>query len=75
MKVEQQDVPPHGEGLDASEELRPDQEPGPRGKTRDGEMFRGEIGTRVLHERIPLSRDRLRKGRHDQHSANKIGLS
>jgi hypothetical protein len=48
--VDPRDVPPHWEGLDASEELRPDQEPGPRGKTRGGAMFRGEIGTPMLHE-------------------------
>jgi hypothetical protein len=33
------DVPPHGEGLDESEELRPYQEPGLRGETKDGEML------------------------------------
>jgi hypothetical protein len=52
---EQRDVPPRWEGLDASEELRPYQEPGSRGKTREGEMFRGEIVTRALHEWIPLA--------------------
>jgi len=54
-RVEQRDVPPRWEGLDASEELWPYQEPGSHGETRDGEMLRGEISTRVLHERIPLS--------------------
>jgi len=72
--MEPRDVPPHGEGLDASEELRPNQEPGPRGKPRDGEMFREAIGTHVLHEGIPLSRSCVRKGRHEQHNVCKIAV-
>jgi hypothetical protein len=70
--VEQRDIPPYGEGLDASEELRPYQEPGSCRKTRDGEMLRGEINMAALHERIPLSRYGMRKGRHEEHSADEI---
>ena len=54
--MEPRDVPPRWEGLDESQELRPYQEPGWRGKTRDGEMCRGEVTTRALHEWILLSR-------------------
>ncbi len=32
------DVPPHWEGLDEGEELRPYQEPGRRRKAQEGEM-------------------------------------
>jgi hypothetical protein len=73
--VEQRDVPPRWEGLDEGEELRPYQEPEWRGEMRDGEMLRGEISTRVLHERIPLSRYRRRKGRHEQHNVDEVDLS
>jgi hypothetical protein len=73
--VEPRDVPPHGEGLDESMELRPYQEPGWRRKTKDSKMFQGEIDTRALHGRIPLSRYRVTKGRHEQHSADKAAIS
>jgi hypothetical protein len=73
--MEQRDVPPHREGLDASEELRPYQEPGPRGKTNTAEMLREEIGMHVLHEWIPLSHDRVRKGRHEQHRCGETAIS
>jgi hypothetical protein len=43
IRVEPRDVPPYWEGLDESKELWPYQEPGWRGKMRDGEMWRGEI--------------------------------
>ena len=36
--VEPRDVPPHWEGLDENEELRPNQEPGWRRKAQDGGM-------------------------------------
>jgi hypothetical protein len=70
--VEPRDVPPCWEGLDESQELWPYQEPGWRGKTRDGEICRGEITRRALHEWILLNRYGMRKGRHEQHSADKI---
>jgi hypothetical protein len=35
-------------------------------------MCRGEVTTRALHEWIPLSRYGMRKGRHEQHNADKI---
>jgi hypothetical protein len=38
-------------------------------------MFRGEITTCALHERIPHGRYRLRKGRHEQHNADKVDVS
>jgi hypothetical protein len=70
--VEPRDVPPRWEGLDEGQELWPYQEPGWRGKTRDGEICRGEITRRALHEWILRNRDGIRKGRHEQHSAEKI---
>jgi hypothetical protein len=66
---------PTGRGLDESMELRPDQEPGWHRKTKDGEMFQGEFDTRVLHGRIPLSRDRMTKGRHEEYSADETAVS
>jgi hypothetical protein len=74
-KAGQRDVPPRGEGLDASGELRPYEEPGWRGKMRYGAKVRGMITRRVHHERIPLSHYRIRKGRHAQHRATEIGSS
>jgi hypothetical protein len=74
-RVEPRDVPPRGEGLDESQELRPDQEPGRRGKTRAGENFRGEMAWCALHEWIPLSRYDMRKGRPEQHHADEPALS
>ena len=53
--VEPRDVPPHWEGLDEREELRPNQEPGWRKKAQDGGMLRGENSTRALHGSIPLA--------------------
>jgi hypothetical protein len=73
--MDQRDVPPRWEGLDEGQELRPYQEPGWRGKTKDGEMVRGAIRTRVLHEWVPLSRNRVRKGRHEQHRDDKTVAS
>jgi hypothetical protein len=70
--MEPRHVPPHGEGLDEGQELWPYQEPERRGKTRESAMFRGEITRRALHEQILLNRDGIRKGRHEQHSAEKI---
>jgi hypothetical protein len=72
--MEPRDVPPRCEGLDESQELWPYQEPEWRGKTRDGEIFRGEITWRALHEWIPLSRYGMRKGRHEQHNTEKIDV-
>jgi hypothetical protein len=70
--MEPRDVPPRGEGLDESQELWPYQEPEWRGKTRESAVFRGEITRRALHEWILLNRYGVRKGRHEQHSADKI---
>ena len=70
----QRDVPPHGEGLVEGMELWPYQEPGWRGKAKDSEMFQGEINTRALHGRIPLSRDRMTTGRHEQHNADETAI-
>jgi hypothetical protein len=42
--------PPRWEGLDEGQELRPYQEAGWRGKAKDGEMFRDEIGMCMPHE-------------------------
>jgi hypothetical protein len=71
--MEPRDVPPRWEGLDESQELRPDQEPGWR--SRDSEMLRGEMATRALHEWIPLSRHDMRKGRREQHNADEAAIS
>ncbi len=60
-RIEQHDVPPRWEGLDAGEELRPDQKPEWRGKASSDEMFREEIGRRAHHEGIPLSHYRMRE--------------
>jgi hypothetical protein len=60
--MEQRDVPPHWEGLDEGQELRPYQEPGWCGKPKNGEKFRVEITTLLFHQQIPLSRSRTRKG-------------
>jgi hypothetical protein len=73
--AEPRDVPPHREGLDESDKLRPYQEPGWRRKAQDGGISQGDISTRALHECIPLSRSGLRKGRHEQHNADKTTLS
>ena len=73
--MEQRDVPPRWEGLDEGQELWPYQEPGWRGKTKDGEKFREEISTPVFHQQIPLSRSRTRKGWHEQHNAGETVLS
>jgi hypothetical protein len=70
--VELRHVPPRGEGLNEGQELWPYQEPERRGKTRDGVICRGEITPRALHEWILLNRYGKRKGRHEQHSAEKI---
>ena len=73
--MEPRDIPPRGDGLDERQELWPYQEPGWRGKTRDGAMLRGEMTTRALHEWITLSRYGMRKGRHELHNANEIATS
>jgi hypothetical protein len=67
--------PPGWEGLDEGQELRPYQEPGWRGKTKDGERFREEISTPVFHQQIPRSRNHRRNGRHGQYNTHETVLS
>lgn len=60
--MELRDVPPSWEGLEEGEELRPNQEAGERGKRKNDAILRQAIAMRVLHGRIPLSRDGIKKG-------------
>jgi hypothetical protein len=75
MRVEPRDVPPGWEGLGELEELGPRQEPARRGRASDGEMVRVAVKKRVLHVPIPLSRDDMRKGRHEQHKTDETAVS